>query len=269
MVRPSGTCRPESSASLSLRAERQSMALIVNLPGARQSPAAQAASRLRDARPKDRCKYFSLSKPKPVRSRSLNRERKSTRADDPTGMTKADGAKQFHGCVVCSKVVGAIGPSHEFREHTIRCAILKICSCLRRHIFCVVIRLIIPAGQMQESMDKAKRGFFVGSVAEASRIPATTPAPIRISPYGKVMTSVGVGSLKKVSVHLAIARLLRMVASISSSSTKGAPVDRIVRRQAGNAHSAIDRDKGQIEADLSLPISDYDQTCHRLDQAAA
>ena len=41
---------------------------------------------------------------------------------------------------------------------------------LTAHIFCVVIRLIIPTGQMKESMDKAKRSFLVGSVAEASRV---------------------------------------------------------------------------------------------------
>ena len=41
---------------------------------------------------------------------------------------------------------------------------------LTAHIFCPASGLIVPAGQMQESMDKAKSSFLVGSVAEASRV---------------------------------------------------------------------------------------------------
>ena len=67
----------------------------------------------------------------------------------------------------------------------------------------------------------------------------TTPAPIRISPYGKVMTSVGAGSLKNSPCTLAIARLLSMVASISSSRPNAELVDRTAARQAGRALSAM------------------------------
>lgn len=66
----------------------------------------------------------------------------------------------------------------------------------------------------------------------------TTPAPIRISPYGKVMTSVGVGSPRKSLCTLAIALLLSIVASISSSRSNAEP-DRAAAPHAGRALSAM------------------------------
>jgi hypothetical protein len=41
---------------------------------------------------------------------------------------------------------------------------------LAAHIFCAASGSIVPAGQMQESMDRAKSSFLVRSVSEASSV---------------------------------------------------------------------------------------------------